>query len=92
LFRGGVGYDESPSNNTDRNLQLPDSNRIAVAVGTHYQFTKEWGFDLGWTHIFANPTHIRNLSQTVGDQTTITNGAINASADVFGFQAKWDIA
>lgn len=92
LFRAGLGYDETPSNNTDRNLQLPDSDRIAVALGTHYQYSKAWSFDIGWTHFFAKSTNINHLSQVVGDQTTLTNGSVNASADVFGFQAKWDIA
>ena len=92
MFRGGVGYDQTPSNNTYRNLQLPDSDRIAVALGTHYQATKTLGFDMGWTHFFAMNTRINNLSQSFGDQTTTTNGSIHSSADVFGLQAKWDIA
>lgn len=92
MFKGGIGYDETPSNNRYRNLQLPDSDRIAVALGAHYQATKTLGFDAGWTHFFVKSTSINNLSQTFGDQTTTTNGSVNASADVFGFQAKWDIA
>ncbi|MDX1900833.1 MAG: outer membrane protein transport protein [Gammaproteobacteria bacterium] len=91
MFRTGVGFDESPSNDTDRNLQLPDSDRIAVALGTHYQTTKTLGFDLGWTHIFAMNTHINNVHQVVGAQQTWTNGSIHSSADVFGLQMKWDI-
>jgi long-chain fatty acid transport protein len=90
MFRGGVGYDETPSSNRYRNLQLPDSDRIAVALGTHYQATKTLGFDAGWTHFFVMNSRI-NVSQAFGDQTTVTNGTTNASADVFGFQAKWDI-
>ncbi len=92
MFRGGVGYDETPSNNQDRNLQLPDSDRIAVAIGTHYQPTPAWGFDVGWTHFFVKNTRINNLTQQVGAQTTLTDGSISASADVFGLQAKWNIA
>jgi long-chain fatty acid transport protein len=91
MFRSGVGFDETPSDNRYRNLQLPDSDRIAVAVGTHYQATKSWGFDFGWTHFFAMNTRINNLSQQVGDQVTVTNGSVQANADVFGLQAKWDI-
>ncbi len=92
MFKGGVGYDETPSSGRYRNLQLPDSDRIAVAIGTHYQPTKQLGLDLGWTHFFAMNTRINNLSQAFGDQTSITNGSVQASADVFGLQAKWDFA
>lgn len=92
MLRGGVGYDQTPSNNQYRNLQLPDSDRIPVAFGAHYQASKTLGFDAGWTHFFVMNTRINNLSQTFGDQTTTTNGTVHSSADVFGFQAKWDIA
>jgi len=92
FFRGGLGYDQTPTNNTYRNLQLPDASRIAVAVGAHYQAIKTLGLDLGWTHFFMmNGTKINNSVQTVGAQTTTTNGSVNGSADVFGLQATWDI-
>lgn len=91
MFRGGIGYDETPSSDRYRNLQLPDSDRIAVALGAHYQATKKLGFDFGWTHFFAMNTRINNLSQSFGDQMTTTDGTVHASADVFGLQAKWDI-
>lgn len=93
MFRTGLGYDQTPSNNIDRNLQLPDSDRLAVALGAHYQATKTIGLDAGWTHLFSVNTHgINNNVETVGDQSTITNGSVKSSADVFGFQLKWDIA
>lgn len=91
LFRGGVGYDETPASGRYRNLQLPDSDRIPVAIGTHYQATPTLGFDAGWTHFFVMNTRINNLWETFGDQTTISNGTVHGNADVFGFQVKWDI-
>jgi len=92
LFRSGIGFDETPANDTDRNLQLPDSDRIAVALGTHYQMTKAVGIDLGWTHFFVMNTFIHNVHQVVGAQQTYTNGAINAGADVLGLEVTWDIS
>lgn len=92
LFRAGVGYDQSPTTNTYRNLQLPDSNRIAVGLGSHYQANKTLGFDVSWTHLFAQNTSINNRVQAVGDQVTTTVGSVQANADVLGFQVKWDIA
>ncbi len=91
LLRGGLGYDQTPTNNRNRNLQLPDADRIAVAMGTHYQATKTMGFDFGWTHYFIMNTRINNVTQTVGAQTTTVNGTVSSSADVYGLQMTWDI-
>jgi long-chain fatty acid transport protein len=91
FIRTGVGYDESPSNNQYRNLQFPDGNQVAIALGTHFQATKTIGLDLGWTHSFIANTRIHNLSQASGDQVTVTNGSIQASTDVYGLEMKWDI-
>lgn len=91
MLRTGFGFDQTPTRNAYRNLQLPDSDRLALAFGTHYQMTSTLAVDLGWTHIFAMNTRIYNHEQTVGDQQTITNGSVQASADVFGMQVKWDI-
>lgn len=91
FIRAGAGYDETPSNNAYRNLQFPDSNQVALALGTHIQATPTIGFDLGWTHQFAQNTRINNLSQATGDQVTVTNGSINTSTDIYGLGLKWDI-
>ena len=42
LFRGGVAYDQTPTNNTDRTPGLPDNNRTWLASGVHYHFTAHW--------------------------------------------------
>ena len=92
MLRGGFGFDQTPSNDTDRNVILPDSNRIAIALGAHFQPTKAIGLDAGWTHLFTMRTRVNNPSNIVGPQVNLTGGTVTGSADVFGFQAKWDIA
>ena len=92
IFRGGIGYDQTPSNDVDRNLQLPDSNRVILALGGHYQASKAIGLDFGWTHVFSGNTRINNVTQTVGDETVITNGSVVGNADVYALQLVWDIA
>jgi len=37
LVKGGVGYDQTPSNDTDRNVQLPDGNRFILSLGVHWR-------------------------------------------------------
>lgn len=90
IIRTGAGYDQSPSNNKHRNLQIPDSDRVAIALGAHYQVNRALGFDAGWTHLFAMNARIRN-TQVFGPEIVTTRGTISGNADVYGLQAKWDI-
>jgi len=90
FLRTGAGYDQTPANDKDRNLQLPDADRIALAFGTHYQPTKTLGFDIGWTHFFTQTVPL-DVTQPVGGQTTTTNGSVKGNADVYGFQMTWNI-
>lgn len=91
-LRSGVGYDQSPSSDRYRNVQVPDKDRYAVALGGHFQATKTLGFDLGWTHLFVFGTTIINPpAQQAGPQITATNGKTKMSADIFGAQFTWNI-
>lgn len=92
MLRMGGGFDESPVKTKYRNLALPDSNRLALAVGGHYQMTDHVGFDASWSHIFAMNTRIDHRAQRVGDQITVTNGHVKAGANVVGLQATVDFA
>jgi len=91
LVRTGLGWDESPTNNKYRNVQIPDSDQLALAIGTHYQMTTTLGVDVGWTHIFAMNTRVNAQTQSIGDQSVVTNGSVQASTDIYGLQLKWDI-
>jgi long-chain fatty acid transport protein len=90
-LRTGVGYDQTPTKNQYRNVQIPDNNRYAIALGGHYQGTKTLGFDLGWTHLFVPNTHIAPPLQVTGAQVSATNGSTNSSVDILGAQVTWDI-
>lgn len=91
-LRGGLGYDQTPVSDTYRNIQLPDNNRFAVAIGGHYQACKAVGFDLGYTHFFMSKATVSPPPQVTGDQTVTTNGSVSGGADVIGGQVTWDIA
>lgn len=90
-LRGALGFDQTPSRNAYRNVQLPDNNRYVVALGAHFQSTETLSFDLGWSHFFVNKTHISPPPQVLGDEVVTTNGSAKAGADVFGAQVVWDM-
>lgn len=90
-LRMGLGYDQSPVNNTDRNLRLPDDDRIALAIGGHYQATQNVGIDVGWTHLFIKDTNI-NGTTTAGTSTSNVVAGVKSSADLFGAQLTWKLS
>lgn len=89
-LRAGGGYDQSPTRNAYRILQLPDTDRYALAVGGHYQFTKALGFDLGWTHLFLQDGVIHPPLQKNLSAQYIPRGYVKSSADVVGAQLLWN--
>jgi long-chain fatty acid transport protein len=91
ILRGGFGIDQSPVNESYRNVQLPDNNRFAFAIGSHIQSTPTLGFDLGWTHLFMNESNINPPAQVMGAQVVSTVGTVNGGADVLAAQVVWDM-
>lgn len=90
-LRGGLGFDQTPVSNTYRNVMMPDNDHYAFAVGAHFQSTSTLGFDLGWTHIFVNKSHVIPPAQVTGDEIVTTNGSVNGGADVLAAQLVWNL-
>lgn len=90
-LRSGIGYDQTPVQNKYRNLQLPDNDRYAIALGGHFKATKTIGLDLGWSHIFFNKAKVNPPPQVNGAETVLTNGSVTGGADVISGQITWDI-
>ena len=91
LLRSGIGYDQAPIKNHSRSIQLPDSNRFVISLGTHIQATKTLGIDAGWTHLFISKAKINPPTQKLGTQQVTTNGAVDGGADAYSVQLVWDI-
>jgi long-chain fatty acid transport protein len=89
LFKAGVGYDQTPTVDQDRNARLPDGDRFATSLGVHYQPTKQLGVDVGWTHLFFQDGSV-NITQTVATSTSTTVANAESSADLVGVQLTWD--
>ncbi len=93
MLRVGGGYDQTPTNNIDRNVRLPDLDRWAIAVGAHYQWKPSIGIDVGYTHLFAgskpNVHSVQELSATSTYFVDVDDGYF--AADLVGAQLTWVI-
>lgn len=90
-LRSAIGYDQTPTRDAYRNIQLPDNDRYLFAFGGHYQATKTVGVDLSWAHVFINRATINPPPQVTGIQISTATGSVTGGADVFGAQLTWDI-
>jgi len=88
-FRAGLGYDQTPTVDQDRNARLPDGDRFATSLGVHYQPIKQLGVDVGWTHLFFQDGDV-SVTNTAGPQTTTTVGSAQSYANLVGVQLTWD--
>jgi long-chain fatty acid transport protein len=57
-LRTGVAYEWSPIDISNREVLLPDANRIWASVGASYHFSQKLSFDLGYSHGFLTKGNI----------------------------------
>ncbi len=87
-FRAGIGFDQTPSNDVDRNLRMPDSDRIGVAVGSRVQYSKSLSFDFGYTHLFMKDASVNDTHEVANSDAT-TVGTVKSHVDLVALQATW---
>ncbi len=92
MMRFGGGYDQTPTVNAERDVRLPDANRWALSIGSHYQFKPNLGVDVGYTYLFALNNPIVNKTQPIGTTSSLTvNAEGNVHAQLIGAQIVWAI-
>lgn len=87
-LRGGLAWDESPVNTTDRTPRLPDADRVWIAIGAQYRFNRNLAIDAGYVYI---PVRNGDISQNAG--STPANGLIqghyDANVNIFSAQITY---
>jgi long-chain fatty acid transport protein len=89
LLRGGLGYDQTPTNDTDRSIRLPDDNRFGLSIGGNYVVNHDFNVDVGYTHYFIKNANINQTAIFDGLAATV-NGVAHSSADLVGIQINWN--
>lgn len=57
-LRAGVAYERSPIDTGNREVLLPDANRIWASVGASYRYSEKLSFDIGYSHGFLAKDNI----------------------------------
>ena len=88
MFRGGIAFDQSPVNSTDRTPRLPDADRWWFSFGAQYKWNPNLKFDAGFTYITAKDA---SISQTAGSAATfgLLQGSYDASVTIFSVQGTY---
>lgn len=50
-LRGGLAFDQTPTNDANRTPRIPDSDRIWYSGGVEYKLDEKWTFNAGYTYI-----------------------------------------
>ncbi len=87
-LRGGLAYDQSPVNSTDRSPRLPDNNRTWIAIGSQYRANANWAFDVGYAYIFVDNASINNNGGSTA-QNGLISGSYKANVNLLGAQVTY---
>lgn len=95
----GAGHDETPTRIGYRDIRLPDGDRYALALGLNIHQTKNFRWNIGWTHFFLPTVSVDNTQSVDTQKTTsiITGlfgsgiGSARGNVNVFGVQCTLDI-
>jgi len=90
MLKGGIAFDQTPTNDTDRGVRLPDGNRTWMSIGAKRRISNAGTLDIGYAHLFVkDPTVISNAGGVSSNSTAayaLVNGQYDASVDILSVQ------
>jgi long-chain fatty acid transport protein len=96
-LRAGVAWEKSPISDEERNVLLPDSDRLWLSVGATHRLTEKITIDLGYTHIFSDDAPICRegaaaepcTATTPLDDIIVAEGEASVDIIAASFKYKW---
>jgi long-chain fatty acid transport protein len=95
-LRFGTAYDKTPVQDAFRTPRLPDEDRIWLAIGAQWQFSKQGALDFGYAHEFVDdassslpsvdPAPVAGFPNTPKGNL---NGTYKANVNLFGVQLRY---
>lgn len=87
-LRWGGGYDQTPTNNRDRDSRLPDVDKFAIAVGAHWQYNEHLGLDVGYSYLLpVSDIQVNKYQALDSDNWINVNATGHGYAQLLGVQA-----
>lgn len=90
----GAAWDESPVNDDNRTVRLPDSDRYWISAGAKWRFAKSAALDVGYAHLFGadadmDRTRELGINPPLSALSTTVDGEYDNSVDIIGVQLTW---
>ena len=94
VLRGGLAYEQSPVNDTDRGARLPDNDRVWLTAGARYKYSTALNFDVGAAYIFVKDGPVNIAGGLAGGPpdpraTGLINGEYNNRIIIVSAQANY---
>ncbi|HJR11352.1 MAG TPA: outer membrane protein transport protein [Rhodanobacteraceae bacterium] len=84
-LRGGLAYDQTPTQNFSRDPRIPDGARKWISVGAGYSPTPNVTLNIGYAHLFVDNGNVNDMSST-GDHLV---GSFDNSGDLLGISMQY---
>lgn len=82
-LRAGIAYEESPIDNTNRSVRLPDGDRVNVSIGAGYRWSEKLTLNIAYSHLFVDKGRIRaGAGQDYNVQNIAFAGVTDSSVDI----------
>ena len=88
-LRGGIGKDESPTNDTHRTPRLPDADRTLYSIGATWHVSPALSLDAAYQRIEIDSPKIALPVHAASGNTSTLVGSFDGSANLFGVSAQY---
>ena len=87
--RGGIGSDESPTNDTHRTPRLPDNDRMLYSIGASWNVSDNLSIDAAFQRItIDNPGIALGVDAASGNTSTLV-GTFDGHANLYGVSMQY---
>ena len=87
--RGGIGQDESPTNDTHRTPRLPDNDRMLYSIGATWNLSPALSVDAAYQRIEIDSPQISLPVDVASGNTSTLVGEFSGHANLFGVSAQY---
>jgi long-chain fatty acid transport protein len=95
-LRFGTAYDTTPVQDAFRTPRLPDADRVWLAIGAQWRFSKQGALDFGYAHEFVDDASSNLPSVDPAPMPGFPNtpkgalrGTYKADVNIFGIQVRY---